>query len=285
MEMFSASKSESLYHKATKELFFKYVSENDPKIIESSKEVYVKNRRLDVCFTSRYGEKIAIEVQNSYISAKEIKKRTQDYSDAGIYVLWVLNGKGKCVGSEKTPEDKKEVKINPTENFLHRLYGGRVYYTNLNNRNGKLTITPPFVLHFSLSNKKKHKDIKKDKYIHFFVRNVTLVRVPGWSILCTNSFAGYGGKNNNSKKYLIARFNDKSATQLLKLSMLNFAQENKGAKNKKLLKKTQKQFKKKYSKPFIRKVIAILISEKKVNIDIKYLDEDTRKYYYKYLKK
>ncbi|MHA1661415.1 MAG: competence protein CoiA family protein, partial [Promethearchaeota archaeon] len=152
--LLESSKSESFPHKAIKQLIYKFVSENNKKVVKSSLEKYFTNRRADVYFKLTTGQEIVVEIQSSYITVKELIKRTKDYVKKGIHVLWILYGKGQCVASPKSLEDKKNVKISPVENFLHKIYGGRVYYVDINFYGNKITITPPFVLHFSPSNKK-----------------------------------------------------------------------------------------------------------------------------------
>ncbi|MFX0000088.1 MAG: competence protein CoiA family protein [Candidatus Hodarchaeota archaeon] len=152
-----SDRSESFYHKAIKRLIFNYISENKKKIVEKSLEKYINNRRADVYFRLNSGEQIVVEVQNSKIQVKEIIERTKNYNSNGIYVLWILYGNGYCVASPKYPEDKKNVKISTVENFLHRMYGGRVYYVNFKFYENKTTISTPFALHFSFSLKKKNR--------------------------------------------------------------------------------------------------------------------------------
>ena len=210
------AKSESFYHKSIKRLFFKYVSENNKDIIEKSFEKYLINRRADVYFRFKSGEQIVVEVQNSYISVKDIITRTEYYNKNGIHVLWILYGQGGCVASPKFPEDRKNVKISMVENFLHGMYGGRVYYVNINFYKEKTTITPPFALHFSLSSKKKYRKIFRSKFESYYIKNVNFVKIPSWTLLCVN-FNGFD----------IARFYDKNVKRILKDKILRFLKEKK----------------------------------------------------------
>ena len=148
--------AESYSHRAIKLFLYKYIYENDNSVVKRSLEKYIGNRFADVYLQLKTGQEIAIEVQNSKISSKEILERTKDYNKQGVYVLWILYGEGKCVASPKHPIDVKCVKISLAENTLHRIYGGRVYYVNLDIRNNKAALQTPFALHFSKPIKKKN---------------------------------------------------------------------------------------------------------------------------------
>ncbi|MBY9011949.1 MAG: hypothetical protein KGD70_06215, partial [Candidatus Lokiarchaeota archaeon] len=153
--------AESSSHKAIKLFLYKYIYENDKSVVTRSLEKYLGNRFADVYLQLKTGQEIAIEVQNSKISPKELLDRTKDYNKQGVYVLWILYGEGKCVASPKYPLDAKLVKISLAENTLHRIYGGRVYYVNLDIRNNKATLQTPFALHFSKPMKKKLRGVFK----------------------------------------------------------------------------------------------------------------------------
>ncbi|KKL88421.1 hypothetical protein LCGC14_1924850, partial [marine sediment metagenome] len=92
--LLESNKSESLYHKAIKQLIFKSATEKNNPIIEKSLEKHFGNRRADVYFKLKSGEEIVVEVQNSKITVKEIKQRTEDYNKKNIFVLWILHGMG-----------------------------------------------------------------------------------------------------------------------------------------------------------------------------------------------
>ncbi|TFG00257.1 MAG: hypothetical protein EU540_05540 [Promethearchaeota archaeon] len=245
--------SESFYHKSIKQLIFKYVSERNFNIAESSTEKYFKNRRADVYFKLKNGQKIVVEIQQSRISIKEIIKRTREYNQQKIYVLWILHGKGKCVATPKFPEDKRNVRINPVEKFLHKMYGGRVYYVNVTNSKSK--ITAPYALHYSLSDKKTDELIRSG-FDYYYFRNSNFTFIPNWNLLCTNF--------NNFK---IARFYDKNVKNSLKNLILSYIQiylkENpydykKYRKTKKLIKNVIKEFKSKYGKSIIIDCIKLI---------------------------
>jgi hypothetical protein len=204
--------AESFSHKAIKQLILKYMAKNDSNIIKSSLEKYFQNRRADVYFKFRDGKEVVVEIQNSRISVKEIIDRTLDYNKKGMYVLWLLNGKGKIVNSPKMLCHMKDLKISPAEHFLHKIYGGRVYYVTLNKHNNKTTITPPFALHFSPS-KKNSTQIFKSKFDYYYIRNVNFVKIPNWKLLCVDY------------TFKIARFYDKHALKILKFKILGFLQE------------------------------------------------------------
>ncbi len=78
-----------------------------------------------------------MEIQNSKITVKDIRQRTEYYNKKNIFGLWIFHGRGSCAASPKFPKDIKDVKISMAENFLHKMYFGRVYYTNLSFVNNK----------------------------------------------------------------------------------------------------------------------------------------------------
>jgi hypothetical protein len=209
------AKSESFCHKVIKRLFFKYISENNKGIKEKSLEKYISNRRADVYFRLNSGEQVVIEVQNSKITIKEIINRTEHYNNAGIYILWILYGNGACVASPKFPEDKRNTEISTVENFLHRMYGGRVYYVNINSYEDNITVSTPFALHFSFSSKKKNRKIHRTKYERYYIKNVNFAKIPSWNLLCVNF--------NGAK---LARFYDKNVKRVLKVLLIRFIKKN-----------------------------------------------------------
>ncbi|MFX1257696.1 MAG: competence protein CoiA family protein [Promethearchaeota archaeon] len=262
LESLSRSKSESFYHKTIKLLIYKYISQKNNNIVESSIEKYFENRRADLFFRLKNGKKAIVEVQHSKISVKEIIERTKEYNQQGIYVLWILHGKGECVASSKFPEHKKNVKITPTEKFLHTLYGGRVYYVNINVHNDKITIVPPFALHFSLSDNKSKRAFRRN-FEYYYFRNSNFTYIPNWSLLCTDF--------NNFK---IARFYDKNIKNSLKGKLLTFIlnyikdnpQDFKNYKKaKQLIKMVVNQFINRYGKHLIFDCINLIKEEIEIN--------------------
>ena len=229
--------AESHFHRAIKLFLYKYIYENDKSVAKRSLEKYFGNRYADVYFKFDTGKEVVVEVQNSKISVKEIIARTKDYNKKGIFVLWILYGNGKCVGSLKNPEDTKSIKISPAENYLHRMYGGRVYYVNLDIRRNKASLKTPFALHFSKPIKKNKRGLFKNRYDSYFLRDSNFTIIPSWNIMCTE-FAGFK----------IARFYDKNIKSLLKENLLNFYKIEKRGRNndKKFVREVIKSFKKKY---------------------------------------
>jgi hypothetical protein len=218
------SKSESFAHKVIKQLFYKKIKEYNPDIVEASLEKDFESRRADVYFRFKSGQEIVVEIQNSPISSREITVRTKDYNHRGIYVLWVLYGDGRCVGSPKNPKNDKNKKISPAELRLHNLYRGRVYYVNLRYKEEKVTATLPFGLHFSYSDTIAPILFKKH-FKSFFIRNVNFKYIPNWKIFCTTY--------NN---YKIARFYDQNTKTSLIREIRQFSKRNNIFKNKKFKK-------------------------------------------------
>ena len=248
--------SESYSHKAIKLFLYKYFYENDRKIEKRSLEKYLGNRFADVYFKLKTGQEIAIEVQNSKISPNEIIDRFKDYNKQGIYVMWILYGEGKCVASPKYPKDSKLVKISLAENTLHRIYGGRVYYVNLNIRNNKASLQTPFALHFSKPMKKKMRRIFKTHYDSYFIRDSLFTRIPSWNLLCTE-FSGYR----------IARFFDKNLMSMLKEKIVNvyYKEKKAGSNEKRIIKELLAIFEKKYGRYMIYSAILDLIDKHKID--------------------
>lgn len=261
-------KSESFYHKAIKRLIFKYISENNRNIVEKSLEKYIFNRRADVYFRLNSGEQIVVEVQNSKISVKEIINRTEHYNKNGIHILWILYGNGTCIASPKSPEDKKNIKISMVENFLHRMYGGRVYYVSIYFYKDKTAISIPFALHFSLSSNKKNHKIFRSKYESYYIRDVNFTKIPSWNIFCVN----YNG-------FKLARFYDKSIKRVLKSRIINYFKINsKNYKSKmKLIKVIVKHFKQKYGIYLILNALLELIKEKEIEFNHKIVNKIQKK--------
>ncbi|MFW9950162.1 MAG: competence protein CoiA family protein [Candidatus Thorarchaeota archaeon] len=247
--------AESYYHRAIKLFLYKYIYENDKSVVEKSLEKFLGNRFADVYLQLKTGQEIAIEVQNSKISPKEIIERINDYNAQGIYVLWILYGEGKCVASLKYPINAKRVKISLAENTLHRIYGGRVYYVNLDVRNNKASLQTPFALHFSKPIKKKWRGVFKTRYDSYFIRDSIFKQITSWNLLCTE----YSG-------YKIARFYDKNLKSILKEKILNIYYKEKKAKTKekRIIKTMLREFEKKYGQYMIYYVIIELHNEGKV---------------------
>lgn len=263
-----SARSESFYHKAIKRLIFKYISDNNKNILKKSSEKYINNRRADVYFKLNSSQEVVVEVQNSKITVKEIINRTEHYNKIGIFVLWILYGSGSCVASPKFPEDKKNVKISMVENFLHRMYGGRVYYVSINFYKDKTTISTPFALYFSHSSNKKNRKIFRAKYESYYIKNVNFTKIPSWNILCVN----YNG-------YKLARFYDKSIKRVLKSQIIDYFHVNsKSCKSeKKLIKLIIAYFKHKYGEFLILKAFLELIKEKKIEFNHRIIKKKFRR--------
>ncbi len=268
------SKSESFAHKVIKQLLYKKILENNSNIVEASLEKYFKSRRADVYFKLKSGQEVAVEVQNSPITSREITTRTKDYNNRGIYVLWILYGDGRCVGSPKNPKHAKNVKISPAELRLHQLYRGRVYYVNIKYEGEKITATLPFGLHFTNSDKIAPILFRK-RFESFFVRNVNFTYIPNWSLLCTT--------NNN---YKIARFYDRNAKSTLvedlssilkRTNLLRNQTLNNSKSTKKIFKVISALFQDDYGKFFILIALRQLIRNKELMLKEKFLNKYEKK--------
>ena len=252
--------AESYFHRTIKLLLYKNLYENDKSVVKRSLEKYLGNRYADVYLKLNTGKEVVVEVQNSKISVKEIIARTKDYNVKGIFVLWMLYGEGKCVASPKKPIDAKSIKVSLAENYLHRMYGGRVYYVNLEIRRNKASLKTPFALHYSKPIKKKKQILFKNRYESYFIRDSNFITIPNWNLLCTE-FAGFK----------IARFYDKNIKSLLKENLLNFYKIKKKGRiiDKKFVRAVIRSFRKKYGLFLIYKSIVELFTEKKIELSRK----------------
>jgi len=229
------SKSESFAHKVIKQLIYKQILKHNSNIVGTSLEKYFEERRADVYFKFKSGKEVVVEIQNSRISSKEITQRTKYYNLRGIYVLWILYGQGNCVGSIKIPAHGKDKKISPAEMRLHQLYGGRVYYVNINSYEDRTTATKPYALCFSNSDKIQPILFRKN-FDSFFIRNVNYSFIPNWNLMC-----------KTINKYKIARFYDKNSKYALANMVKQFATRYDVFKDKKYTKS-------KYTKKFLKMI-------------------------------
>jgi len=90
-----------------------------PGVTDAAMERPLGSNRPDV---SAYinGVPVAIEVQISSLSLETIMRRTIDYHQKGIYVLWLLQWTPKLDGGRYAPR--------LWEKWIHAAYFGRVYY-------------------------------------------------------------------------------------------------------------------------------------------------------------
>jgi len=257
--------SESQSHKAMKYLLYDLLYTKNDSIISRTLEKYFGNRFADVYFKLKDGHEIVIEVQNSKIPVNEIIKRTKDYNEKGAYVLWVLHGDGKCAASPKYPRDQKCMRISPAENYLQKMYGGRVYYININLKKTP-SISAFFALHYSKPMEKNLRNKFKTRFDSYYIRDTHLVNLSNLQLLCT-TFSGYK----------IARFYDKNIKSLLKSRITSHCQEQCKVIDKVVIKQIKKRFHKKFGDFLIFDVILDLAKEKKVDFDPKVLKKIKKK--------
>ena len=235
--------NESMYHTITKQYLYRIIPQANRKVKCISLEKHVNKRRADILLEENTGKTrntIIIEIQNSSLRVDELIKRTRDYNELGFYVLWILNPKGPCVASPKSPQNKKNVRISGIEKYLHGMYGGRVYYINIDSINNSPTFTP-FALHFSPPDKKKyHKKQFHQKYRTYYIKNAHFMPLPNWNFLCVDF-----------SRFKIARFYDKNVTSVLKNQIISEIQEYKPLSSRKIKKIVLKRFKEKYGKYFV----------------------------------
>ncbi|MHA1671573.1 MAG: competence protein CoiA family protein [Promethearchaeota archaeon] len=257
--------SESQSHKVIKHLLHNLLYTKNNSIISRAIEKYFGNRFADVYFKLKDGHEIVIEVQNSKISVNEIIKRTKDYNEKGAYVLWILHGEGKCAASAKYPRDQTQMRISPAEIFLHGMYGGRVYYININLKKTP-SISAFFALHYSKPMKKKLRKKFKTRFENYYIRDTHYVNLSNLDLLCTTF-----------SEYKIARFYDKNVKSQLKSRIVSYCQEQCLFINKAVIKQIIKKFHKKFGEFLIFDAILDLVKEKRVDIDFKVLKKIKKK--------
>jgi competence CoiA-like predicted nuclease len=257
--------SESQSHKAMKYLLNDFLSSTNNSIIDRSLEKYFGNRFADIFFKLKGGYEVVVEVQNSNISVNEIRQRTKDYNEKGAYVLWILHGEGKCTPSFKYPKDQKHVRISPAEVFLHGMYGGRVYYANIDLKKNP-SISAFFALHYSKPMKKNLRNKFKTQFYSYYIRDAHHVSLPNFKTLCT-TFSGYK----------IARFYDKNFKSILKSEIKSFCQERNEVITKTIMRKIIRKFHKKFGKFLIFEVMMDLVKEKRIIFDTKLLKKIKKK--------
>ena len=261
--LLEGSSSESRVHKVMKYILLNEISKHNISIKDKTLEKYFGNRFADIYFRMKDGCEIVVEVQNSAISVNEIRNRMNDYNKNGIFVLWILNGDGKCCSSPKQPIDQIRTKMSPAEIFLHRIYGGRVYYIKLKERKKKISFFQVYGLHFSKTLEKKYRGMFKTPYGNFFIRDTHLIKIVDLKLLPID-FSGYK----------IARFYDKNFRNQCELELSSYIQESQFTEiDKRTLRKILKRYKKKFGMFILFYSLIRLQDSKKCNINSKVLSE------------
>jgi competence CoiA-like predicted nuclease len=107
-----------------------YFYENIPvsnNVRSKIEEYKLGDQIIDVYVELANGNKIAIEIQHSKISASSLIERTLKYSQRCINVLWTLDGKS----FNRRLQNQEGIRISELEFVLHKLYNERVYYLNV----------------------------------------------------------------------------------------------------------------------------------------------------------
>ena len=257
------SSSESRVHKVMKHFLLNEIAKHNVLIKEKTVEKYFGNHFADIYFRMRNGNEIVVEVQNSAISVNEIKNRMNDYNTKGIHVLWILNGDGKCCFSPRQPIDQNRAKMSPAEIFLHRIYGGRVYYLKLKEKKKKETFFQLYGLHFSKTLRKRYRGMFKTRYGNFFIRDTHVIKIIDLKIL-----------NIDFSGYKIARFYDKNFRNQCELELSSSIQKSKLAEiDKRTLRKILKKYKRKFGKFTLFYCLIHLQDSNKCKINSKVLSE------------
>jgi len=174
------TKAESLEHKLIKKFLLKQIPLHNG-IAFIKEESHLGDHIADLHIKLLNRNDVAIEVQSSYISPKEIIKRNQFYTKIGIYVIWILNAKGDIVDSIKKPKNKRYTTISPAEEYINKVYGNRVYYIDIK----KYSPNPRFEI-FSLNyySSKKPYEIQNGRFRKFYYRKVSFRKLSGLQLRC-----------------------------------------------------------------------------------------------------
>lgn len=198
---------ETIEHKKMKDYWYTIFPKFN-EVKSRHKEFWFEDQVADVYFELRDGKKVAIECQNSPITADKLIMRSKKYADKGIYVLWIFNGSGMCVSEVKKPCNIDKVRVLKEEKRVHNLYSGRIYYMNVI---GDEVHEEPYPIHFSpyFENQKLDTNIfGRDKYYKEF-QSATVGNMFSYKILCID----YNG-------YKLARFMDKNVSIACKDSLI-----------------------------------------------------------------
>lgn len=260
---------ESDYHRKTKYLLSNILlSQYGHNISKIITEEEIGDRRADIFIQLHNKKKIAIEIQNSIMSVKEVKQRTEDYNKRGIYVLWILNGKGIVCAEGKVPIRREVVKLSTLERYLHYLYGGRVYYLNLQENKNQVSL---FGLHYTCSLKRKYRNKRfRTKFSYYYIMDQDPIQLGSYNLLCT--------KFNNA---LLARFYDKNLVTKVMNQIQAFVSQYPTYNNKKLLRKIRSHFSM-YNTSLLYHAILKLIMYNEIDIKKRHIKRSFRKYYSKY---
>lgn len=143
------SSSESIEHIRIKRFLYDNLPLHN-QIVFIKQEYRTADQIADLYIELINGIKIAIEIQHSKITKKDLIVRTKNYNQEGISVLWILNGNGPYY--YRIPKNEQGVIVSSSEKVLHNLYQGRVYYMNMAKDK---VVAPIYSVHFSSYYRKK----------------------------------------------------------------------------------------------------------------------------------
>ena len=147
---------------------------------------------------------------------------------------------------------------------------------NVKRVNGKISLTRPFALHFSKSEKYSPTLFKKG-HEYYFIRNANFTVIPSWNL----AFNSYHSQEHDVS-YSLARFYDKNLKYILASKIIDIARRNGAYRNKEFqAQKMTKRFfntvykclRKHFGKFFIIEVLLHLISKKDLFLDIRFLQD------------
>ncbi|MFX0148357.1 MAG: competence protein CoiA family protein [Candidatus Hodarchaeota archaeon] len=199
------NKNESIEHSKIKKYLFDNIPLNNPiKVIEQ--EYRISDQVADIYIELIDHKKIALEIQHSKITRKDLINRTKNYNQKNIYVLWILNGNGPYY--YRVPKNEQGVIISSSERELHRMYQGRLYYMNMAKDE---IIAPIYSVHFASYYRKKITPYGTIQY-----KRSSIKRTIAWSLLPSLSLKIF--KNVGLQ---LARFSDQSLKDQCKNDLIH----------------------------------------------------------------
>jgi len=198
--------SESFEHLRIKEFLYTNLP-HDNLVDTIILEYPIGNRIADVFLKLQDGNKIAVEIQHSKINIEDIKQRTKEYNEKGLYVMWILDG----ISFNKFPCYEEGILLTKIEALLHKMYRGRVYYMNTKKEG---ILTPIFPLHFAPYYKRRMISPNFSFHSRSKTRNSIIPAI--LSSLSITTFTNYG--------YKLARFLDPNIRKLCYEAIRNFIQ-------------------------------------------------------------
>jgi competence protein CoiA len=128
------AKGETLEHMRAKIAFRNALAKSYPDVqVEKLISSLPNDRRADIYFSGRSGERAVIELQHTSISLNEIEKRSSTYAREGIAQLWIALLSSKSLGAGEPTKGGiyiEKYPARPFERWIHGLHYGGILYFN-----------------------------------------------------------------------------------------------------------------------------------------------------------